>query len=322
MSTHLDVRSQPGGAPSIEVGRVKPAQQDEALSLLLTGRLGARQAVAVQLIDDIKRQRTPLDEFWAARHEGQLRAVMLFIPNPGRTAMSFICPIRDDDTVVFASQLVRVACEGLDPVRVGLVQALLDHQQRREAKALTMGGFTELASLLYMHRPLAARDQDALTWGAISHPMRLVTWSEANRGYFAKGIEASYEATLDCPQLVGVRGIDDIIAGHMAAGQFTPDLWFALLDGDEPAAVMLLNPTPERGAIELVYLGVAPRWRGGGIGRQLLNHALAASTGYGAHEMLLAVDEDNAPALGLYRSMRFAPKARKLALIRTLPSPI
>jgi ribosomal protein S18 acetylase RimI-like enzyme len=145
-----------------------------------------------------------------------------------------------------------------------------------------------------------------------------VHWSETNRQLFAEAILASYQQTLDCPALVGLRTIDEIIEGHMAAGQFSPELWWAVRHGDDPVGVMLLSPLPQRSAMELVYLGLAPAWRGRGLGSRLLGHGLAQAHQRGLTSMLLAVDDLNKPAVRLYQSQGFEVHAKKLAMIMAL----
>jgi mycothiol synthase len=85
-----------------------------------------------------------------------------------------------------------------------------------------------------------------------------------------------------------------------------------------PVAVMLLNLVPQRRSAELVYLGIAPAWRGKGLGRRLLQHGLSVTHRHGASSLSLAVDDQNAPAVRLYESLRFSPHARKRAMIFTV----
>src|SRR5690606_41179312 len=133
--------------------------------------------------------------------------------------------------------------------------------QAMEAQALMGAGFRKLAHLIYMQRPI----RGPATPLNLRPPLRMLTCTPANEPAFAAAILASYEQTLDCPGLLGLRTIDDIIAGHMATGQFVPDLWMALYEGDKPAAVMLLGSLPQRQALELVYLGVSVSHRRQGL---------------------------------------------------------
>ena len=315
-----DLDLKPSGDPSITCKRVDPGQQSRALSVLLTGRPEAAVPSTVGFLETVEAQQMSLDELWAAYRDGEPQAAMLILPNPGRTAMSFISPIRDPRHTPVMQQLVRTACENQDRRRVSLVQALLDDHHQQEARALISGGFMELAYLRYMSRDLGGPDTEFSSTEGLDHGLKVLTWSQTDRTMFAAAIEASYEDTLDCPRLVGLREIDDIIDGHQSTGRFMAGLWFVVVDGDQPAAVMLLNPVPQSRAVELVYLGVSPRWRRQGLGKRLLTQGLAASARHGADQILLAVDEANTPALKLYRRMRFAPKARKLALIFVLPA--
>ena len=114
------------------------------------------------------------------------------------------------------------------------------------------------------------------------------------------------------------REPQDILAGHRATGNFDPSLWTLLRIDAEPVGVVLLNPFPEQRTIELVYLGLAPVIRGRGRGRQLLRHALRLLHGRRERIVTLAVDEQNAPALRIYRAEGFRDELRRVALIRPL----
>src|SRR5256885_2868076 len=127
------------------------------------------------------------------------------------------------------------------------------------------------------------------------------TYSPATHGDFARTITATYEASLDCPRLNGMRGIEDVIAGHKSAGEFDPKLWFLLRDGSQaPVGAMLLNRSPRTEALEMVYLGLVPGARHRGLGDLMMRHALASANAVGLRKLSLAVDSNNAPALRLY----------------------
>ncbi len=87
---------------------------------------------------------------------------------------------------------------------------------------------------------------------------------------------------------------------------------------DRPAGALLLNPSSQGRCIELVYLGLAPPARGRGLGGMLLRHGLRLVRKRPERLMTLAVDEQNAPAMKLYRRERFRRIMRRAALIRSL----
>ena len=62
-------------------------------------------------------------------------------------------------------------------------------------------------------------------------------------------------------------------------------------------------------------------WRGRGLARKLLLSGLHQAAGRHVQNMLLAVDQDNEPAVKLYKSLGFTATARKLAMIFTLQRP-
>ncbi|HSV13144.1 MAG TPA: GNAT family N-acetyltransferase, partial [Tepidisphaeraceae bacterium] len=141
---------------------------------------------------------------------------------------------------------------------------------------------------------------------------------EQTHAAFAAAIIASYENSLDCPPLNGIRDVEDIIAGHKAAGEFDPADWFVLMHHEAPVAVLLLSRTIHGDAMELVYLGVAPQARGHGLGDHLMRIAAHRMIERKIRRMTLAVDNLNTPALRLYHRHGLQRVASKLAMMRRL----
>lgn len=306
-------------APRIQ--RVLPAQHRLALSILLTGRSSPDDVAVDHLLSFARQQHISLDHLWAAFCDDTPQAVCLIFPSAGRTGMCFISPVKGPSAVDLTARVVRAAVESQDRTQVALLQSLLDPEQRLERRSLIDAGFNELATLCYMQRDadLPARPMD------LGHPdIDLYHYSPDTHDRFAHAILATYQDTLDCPALVGTRRIGDIIAGHKAAGQFDPRLWYAFYLGDDPVGVMLLAELPQRSSVELVYLGLAPGFRGQGLAKRLLYHGLVVAshrqlnTDRRPATMCLAVDDRNTPAVRLYRSLGFRITSRKLAMIESL----
>ena len=287
---------------------------EQALALLLSDPEPDGGAAVRQFRAFAAEQNLSLDQTWIAADGQRPVASALIVPSAGRTGMLFLSPVRRPDQVSVVAELVRTACAGQDRAEVRLVQALLEPAQRLESQALTEAAFEDLATLIYMQRSAA------VPWTplALDPTIQIHHWHERHRQRFADAIGASYQQTRDCPSLVGLRTMADIIAGHQSAGVFDPNLWFALSCADEPVGVLLLNKMPQRHALELVYLGIAPKWRMRGLARQLLEHGLALAQRCRLPNMLLAVDQANAPALGMYRSLNFTETGRKLAKLMVL----
>ena len=306
--------------------RVSGEHRRAALSLLLTGRPGGKGA-AVEAFETFARDnQLDLQHLWTVSDGKKDAAAVLIVPGVGRTAMLFLSPLASAGSgrVALAGRLIARALANLDPDRIRLVQALLDQDQTTQQRAIEAGGFRFLADLAYMHRPGKA----IVNLPAIQLDGRALAathWSEADRPLFARAIADSYQDTLDCPGLLGLRDMDDIIAGHRATGRFNPKHWTVWHEGGTPVAVLLLAESAASRGFELVYLGVSPHARRRGLSQLIMQHALhtvaVGGESPGADTPLqLAVDDRNEPALRLYRGLGFRTSLRKTALIYT-PGP-
>lgn len=76
-----------------------------------------------------------------------------------------------------------------------------------------------------------------------------------------------------------------------------------------PAGILIARRAA--GEAELLTVGVTPACRRSGLGRALLERAIAALSSSGATTLFLEVDEGNEAALALYRSLGAAPVGRR-----------
>lgn len=299
---------------AVVIRRVGVDQRRQALAMLLTGRSHTFVEAVDGFFELVDQQKLSLDELWAVYRDEQLLGAMLIIPGAGRASTCLVCPVLEHASVATIGQLMRSACLSQNSQETRIIQALVEPSNHLEIESLRAAGFQEVACLQYMEK----RDFTTTTSSELGDSIQALTWSPARRAMFAQAILASYEDTMDCPSLFGLRDIDDIIASHMATGVFSPELWFCLTVAEQPVAVMLLNRMPQQSATELVYLGVRKDWRRQGLGQRLVQFGLAQSQRCGITNMVLAVDESNIPAKVLYRRLGFVAGARKLALIFTL----
>ena len=185
-----------------------------------------------------------------------------------------------------------------------------------QQRAIEAGGFSFLAELAYMHRP--GKERPGLAPIAFEgQPLTATHWSESARPLFAEAIADSYEGTLDCPGLLGLRDMDDIITGHMATGRFNPKHWtvWSSAKTGKAAALLMLAESGNGIGFELVYIGVGPHARGQGLSKAIMHHGLDTTARDGRGDLFLAVDCRNEPALRLYRGLGFRISAHKTALI-------
>jgi putative acetyltransferase len=79
---------------------------------------------------------------------------------------------------------------------------------------------------------------------------------------------------------------------------------FLATSGDEPAGCVALRPVGD-GAAEMKRLYLRPAFRGGGRGRLLVEHVLAAAREIGYRTVVLDTLESMTKARALYRQMGF-----------------
>ncbi|MHC4447447.1 MAG: GNAT family N-acetyltransferase [Planctomycetota bacterium] len=303
----------PGETDSII--RINADRRLEAIERLIGTGSGDDRTLAERFIDFSTANAIRLDALWSQLDEsGRLECSVLAVPSPGRTAMVFASRPRSRGGIPRIGGLIDHACHQLPDLDVAIAQALLGSNEVLERQAYEAGGFRTLAELSYLERPVESRrDGPPPAWPA---GVAVEAYGEERRDELLAALEESYEGTLDCPGLRGLRQTEDILEGHRGTGQFDPSLWTLLRVDGRMSGMLLLNPSSARDTVELVYLGVSPRVRGRGLGRQLLRHGMFLLAGRRERTVTLAVDNRNHPALALYRSEGFRRVLRRLALIR------
>lgn len=296
----------------------------------------SRRVAARQLIEAAPAHGIDLSLIWGTiDHSGALPRVTqacLVVPTPGRTAMIYIsgpddAPRAPDPSTQHAHR-VATLCAAFDairesmPDRVALAQALVSPVEHWAHLACLDAGMQQVAELSYQKLviPTERLPNPPLPHGVELCPVGDV--SEAGpRAALARALERSYIDTQDCPDLCGLREVDDVIDSHRATGSHDPALWWVVSLRGQPEGALLLSPFPEQASIELVYLGVGPVLRGRGLGQVLMEHAIDAAAQAGASEMTCAVDTQNPRALRLYRRLGFRSIDRRLALVRSFRAP-
>jgi ribosomal-protein-alanine N-acetyltransferase len=101
---------------------------------------------------------------------------------------------------------------------------------------------------------------------------------------------------------------DDAAMAQFLASPGMVCLIGSLADGVEGGMLIARKAADEA---ELLTVAVAPTCRKSGLGRALLEAAIAALREAGARELFLEVDEQNEPALKLYRALGAKPVGRR-----------
>ena len=309
MSGDSPPRDRPPSAP--EPRRIGPDRLEEAVRVLVRGD----RAAAKRFLNYAGTQHLSLEHLWASfDSRGRIDASVLVAPGAGRTAMVFASRPPTPRLTQRLGVLLRTAVQELDREQIALAQALVDPADEREEALFLAGGFQRLAELDYLERPVPRFG--AVTAGPAVPGMDLELWKPHQRDRLVSLLVRTYENTLDCPGLAGLRRPEDILDGHLASGTPVPEWWHVLRWNGTDAGVLLFNRSASEDSIELVYLGLAPEARGHGLGRALLTHGLSLLDGDRARTIVLAVDRANHPAAALYRRHGFRYAMRRLALVR------
>jgi len=239
---------------------------------------------------------------------------LLPVQNPGRTILILGTPRASADLSEPVRQTLLLCCDDYAKAGVHVAQVLLEPGEPAMANLYTSAGFVRIAELFYMERSI----RRAKEVPPLPDAFRFVTSSPANHALFAQAILTSYEQSMDCPMLSGMREIDDIIAGHKSVGVFDPNDWMVVLHQDMPVAVLLLNQTINGDGLELVYLGVCPIARGQGLGEYLMRVTERRVVEKNAGALSLTVDSKNIPAVKLYHRHGLERAATKIAMIKNL----
>jgi mycothiol synthase len=294
------------------VPTVRPARADEhadALRLLFrdfpTDERDRRVASALDLL---RSGELDPDGLLVETRSGALAGVLVCLPVPGASAL-FWPPrsIADADRADREDRLVRQALQWVRARGAKLAQSLLTQDEVALAAGLERNGFRHVTRLWYLASDLSA------PVSMLSTPARLEYWPyDPDRpGALHQTLLRTYDGTLDCPEISGLRTVEEVIAGHRAQGRFDPARWWLALDRERAAGVLLLTVMPESGDWDISYLGIVPESRRSGFGRELVLKALFEAKAAGASRVTLSVDARNVPALHLYAAMGFVPYDRR-----------
>jgi mycothiol synthase len=140
------------------------------------------------------------------------------------------------------------------------------------------------------------------------------TFATVGPDLFAAILGRTYEGTQDCPEISDARTPPEALTAHMAEG-FDPNHWWLAAINGEPAGLLLINPAVDGDGWEIAYVGVVPKHRRRGLGRELVLKALLEAKAAGEPQVMLAVDARNRPARELYRGLGFeAHESREVLL--------
>jgi ribosomal protein S18 acetylase RimI-like enzyme len=248
-------------------------------------------------------QRGALDarDLFVLRGEAGLRGALVCLPVPGASALVWPPGTAKYRREEIEDCLLRHALASLRGRGAKLAQTLLGPDETFLAASLLRNGFSEVTQLWYLRHDLN------LPLPCLATPARLDYLPFDDGTAFRDTLARTYVDTMDCPEVNGVRTIDEVLEGHRAQGAFDPERWWLAVDAGRPVGVLMMTEMPESGDWEVAYMGVVPESRRCGFGREVLLKALSEARAAEAPAVTLSVDARNKPAWQLYRGLGFEP---------------
>ena len=293
------------------IQRSSPEQRTDALRVLHQGLPPDQQIGLLQALQATTGQGEGLfDGLFVASDGTKIENAAWCQLAPGRTA----CMWLPNDQLVGAIELMKVAADFLDQRRITVAQFLAAADDTLSQELLFAADFHKLARLAYLwvdcERFSSQKPTSRLQFEsqAYNQPKRL-----------GKLFLQTYEDSLDCPQLNGVRSPAEVIESYAQQGDFSPDRWFFVRRDGRDIGALILAAHLETHNWELAYMGLVPTARGQGFGRDVLNYAIWYAKSRHAQRFVLAVDEANQPAVDTYSGAGFEAWDHRTVFARLRP---
>jgi mycothiol synthase len=297
----------------LRIGPVAAAERNHALQLVFRRLPEVECHRQVEMLLRGAASQDQLLEGLVGAYRGKsLAAVMLSQIQPGKTAAVYPPQMTAEESPATAHQLLAWTLQWLARREVRIAQSLLETDAQPEADLLREGGFQYLTDLLY----LVCADGEFPT-APPQVPLVFEPYGTSNHARLARIVGETYEQTRDCPQLNGIRDVEDVLAGYRATGVFAPGRWLIVRHEDADVGCLVLTEHVEHGAWELVYMGIVPGARGHGWGTAIARHAQWLTRQGGGDRLVLAVDASNGPALRMYAAAGFQAWDRRAVFLKT-----
>lgn len=208
-----------------------------------------------------------------------------------------VTPGWESDSHAIETALAEAYRERLHARQVKVAQLLIDTEERNDCRALRQVGFQAITQITTLRREL--RDPAGSPEAKVAVTLEPANAADSRIGSL---LLTTYEGTLDCPELNGLRTADEIVAGYEDSG--TPR-WYTIRFENADIGVVILTAGLQPGEIELSYVGLHPSARGRGLGRAAVKRVMEQARSASASTITVTVDVRNIPAIQLYESFGF-----------------
>jgi ribosomal protein S18 acetylase RimI-like enzyme len=298
---------------NVSIIRCPPHCVAEAISLILVDMAPSqRRAIAATLAHYEDAAELANEPLFIALNDKQFYGASWGQRQSGNYAVFWPPQLVTGHDLATARRLAEAVVRSLDETVVEMTQVLISDEQSDSIGVLEHVGFRHLADLLY----LTCEAQRFPTESVREAQIEFVPYSGPLRSRMMRLIERTYEQTLDCTALNGVRDVDNVVNGYQSTGNFKPQNWMIVRANSEDVGVLLLADHPAAKHWELMYMGLVPEVRGKHWGQQITRYAQRLAGQAGVERIVLAVDSTNAPALRMYRSTGFEIWDKRTVFVR------
>ncbi|KUJ87494.1 MAG: putative acetyltransferase [Halomonas sp. 54_146] len=281
-----------------------PSRRREALLQLAAAHDPAQQAALSAAIKAMYHQpEDHWDGLWITLEAGQLTGAIWVQRLPMNMAQLWLPKTEKK----YADALLYAARRWVKTHNIRLCHVeLLPEAPVSEALLIEHG----MQCLACLERLTSGRRERRLAIGEAT-PLWLQPFGELSPPEQLALLAAVGQDSLDSRPLRDVLSIEELLAGFYQQDPQAPQHWYAVNYQGAVIGVLLLASHLASGHWELMLMGLTPKWRGQGLGRSLLNKALALAQQAGAQEVVLAVDAVNLPAKRLYQQAGFERYAQQ-----------
>lgn len=255
-------------------------------------------------------------EAFRIRRGTETTATLLAMLIPGKTAMLMLPHVgvdsstQHDQIKLFNHWTARHA-----PGSFYYLQSLAETDAQSKHILLRRLGFRRLTRLIYLERGVTypwaeAPRAPGLRWRSVA---------DAGEELLADVLAATYRESRDCPELSDLRPVRAAIEAHRASGVYDPSTWEIAEISGRCAGCLLLSRLVHGPVMEVIYMGIAPAFRGQRLGDLLLRRAVEHCRVRKMKHITLVVDQRNALARRLYDRFGFERIAERDAYL--LPRP-
>ena len=253
-----------------------------------------------------------LDGLFAYCPNGKIDAALYVEPQAGRVASFWGPSVVDEsnaDCTGALRALIDVGRRWATEKRIEIAQTLVPDEATSLTDLYRTAGFSICTRLDYL-----ISDVREVVSSSGNDDLQLQR-TLSNRDTLAAVIAETYRETHDCPELNGLRDMNNVLDGYAAAGDSGEQHWFLVCRDNQNLGVLLLAEHTAQDQAELVYMGVVPSARGSGLGRRLTQFAQRKTKELGHSRLILAVDSRNERAIDIYTRTGFTLWDRRTALL-------